>query len=111
MKSFYTTLTLNIVLVVAAIFTLSGCATTQSSVVYKTIAVLPPDSLLQDCPIEEPPAIATFVNAIPKEREKMLIDHSSKQIKNIGTCNVSKKQIREWKQKQKDLYKSSVKEG
>jgi hypothetical protein len=111
MKSFYSALASNIIVIVGFVFLLSGCATTQPTVIYKTIAVLPPDSLLQDCDIVAPPPVATYVAAEPKEREKMLIDHSSKQIKNIGTCNSIKKKEREWKQQQKDLYKSAVKEG
>jgi hypothetical protein len=101
MKNIFTRL----LLVVLCAFALAACNTTPT-VIHDTKLILPEDSLLQDCPVEAPPAQATYPTLTPKEKEKALSDFGNKQTKNIALCNGDKAGLRKWKKEQQEKYKS-----
>lgn len=58
-------------------------------------SAVPPDSLLLDCKVDQPPELTGF----PQLDEVILVKAWISQTLNLGICNVDKKGSREWKQK------------
>lgn len=89
-----------------------GCGPTIPIV--KNVPVFPPDALVQDCPVAAPPDRQAYKDAgvdatreqAAAKREQMLTEHAGEQMSNILKCNGDKRQLREWKQKQQELYKA-----
>lgn len=86
-----------------------ACHTTEPMIRYKNVLVTPPDALLRDCPVEAPPDRVVYKAAEPTEQERLLMDHSTAQLKNISLCNTDKSGLRDWKKNQEALFKE--KEG
>lgn len=99
-------------LLLGLVLLLIGCG--HTSPVIRTVAVLPPDNLLQDCSVAAPPNREAYKAAgesasreeAAAKREKMLIDHAGEQLKNIQTCNLDKGGLRSWKKQQQEIYKT-----
>lgn len=87
---------------------LVGCGT---KIVYvdklQYVIKTPPESLLKDCPIEQPPEPAAFVKMEPEDRETELARLSAAQYKNLAVCNTDKRKLRAWSQEQKALEKKA----
>jgi len=81
------------------VLVLAGCGTMglQTNVVYKTEVIAPEDSLLLDCDVMSPPEREAYIAATMKEREKMLVNFSMKQMENLFVCNKRFKALRDWK--------------
>lgn len=91
---------------------LTGCATTDPKVIYKTEVVAPDDNLLVDCDVQEPPNKEEYIAATPKDREKMLVDKISLMMKDGFTCNKRFETLRKWKADSlRVLEKSSTMSG
>lgn len=95
---------LKLLVVLLVLMTLWGCGHKPPIVQYRTIAVYPPDPLLEDCAIDEPPSPASYVELEWTDKEKVLIAYGQAGIKNTSVCNVDKKKLRDWKKEQKALY-------
>ena len=61
----------------------------------------PPDSLILDCPIDEPPSLTGFYELDVPIMVKAWIS----QTLNLGICNVDKQGLREWKENLKKISK------
>lgn len=95
--------------------TLSGCSIfTKEIIVYQTEYVLrtPPAALMEDCSISAPPAVNDYMVASTQKKEELLVKFSAKQTRNLQMCNQDKKSLREWTDKQTDLFdKEKGKDG
>lgn len=97
------------------ILLLLGCAH-EPTVVVRTTLVTPPDNLLLDCSVAAPPSREAYKAAgegvsheqAAEVREKMLMEHAGTQMKNLSVCNTNMQQLRDWKTKQQQLYKTPV---
>lgn len=66
-----------------------------------------PATLIQDCPVEPPPTKEVYYGLVDwQAREHMLMEIISKEIVNLSNCNVNKQQLRDWDQKQYDLFQN-----
>jgi uncharacterized protein YcfL len=94
-----------------SLFGLTGCLTNPERVVYKTQVIAPEDALLLDCDVEPPPEREAYKKSDNMGREKLLVDHSHKQLKNVSACNVRFGEIRTWKKKQLERYSETQPKG
>lgn len=87
---------------------LVGCGT---KIVYvdkiEYIIKTPPDGLLKDCKIEQPPEPVAFVQMSEEEREIELTKLVAKHQTNLALCNADKRSLRSWSQEQKALEKKA----
>lgn len=67
----------------------------------------PPEHLLKDCKIEQPPEPVGFVQLSDEDRELALTKLNGKHYKNLELCNVDKKSLRVWTEEQKVLEKKA----
>lgn len=95
-----TILMLGVVLFMLA--TLPGCAT-REVIVYKTSTVLiePPKALMKDCDYARPPEKDKYLASTMEEKENLLAIYGKEQTNALRTCNVDKKSLREWVEKEK----------
>lgn len=66
----------------------------------KVITRLPPDELLKNCAIAQPPDAKTYATKDYAEKEKLLVEFAAKQTFNLGECNKDKAALRRWKKEQ-----------
>lgn len=94
---------LRLVFAMLVVALLTACGHTDPVVRYKNIAGLPPDALLQDCPVTAPPSRQNYLAQDWTAREKLLADTNTAQYSNISLCNTDKAGLRAWKIKQQKL--------
>ena len=96
-------------LMVFAILFLTACGTPVPQIVYKTKTVLvtPPEELIVKCSADAPPDKDTYINSTTKEKEKLLIDHSTNQMTNLRKCAGTVESIRDWVHQQMAVFKSA----
>ena len=70
----------------------------------KTVLIVPPDSLLNECAVDSPPDI---VGVPIEEQRNRLVDSWVDQTFNVHACNVDKATLREWKAEQEEVYGGS----
>lgn len=94
-------------------FILTGCGHNQTipqeRIVYHTVLVTPPDELLQDCELQPPPDVEKYKSAEWTDKEDMLVIAYKGALSKTILCNVNKKSLREWKQKQEQTYSTKDK--
>lgn len=78
---------------------ISGCATVEYRVQYKTKIIMPADDLLVNCNKAEPPNKTEYIKSNMSDREEALFDYSFKQTSNIQTCNLRWQALRNLKSK------------
>jgi hypothetical protein len=87
---------------------LTACQTNPSvpeeRIVYNTILVTPPDELLKDCELQTPPNVDEYMKSDWSGKEELLVTAYNEATKKTILCSVSKKTLREWKQKQQEIY-------
>lgn len=96
-------ITLGLVVLFSAILTGCSSAPKEKEVVVtetKVITRLPPDELLKNCAIAQPPDAKTYATKDYAEKEKLLIEFAAKQTFNLGECNKDKAALRRWKKEQ-----------
>lgn len=76
----------------------------EERIVYKTILVTPPDELLKDCELQTPPNVEEYMRSDWSEKEALLVTAYDGAMRKTILCSVSKKTLREWKQKQQEVY-------
>lgn len=100
---------------IANLFLLSGCATTEPIVIYKTVVLAPDDNLLTDCDPAPPPAREVYLAQQPTlgetlaTREALQYKMNQAQLSVVAKCNAEKKALRDWKQKATQVLKNSDK--
>lgn len=104
-----------IVIILVFSTVLFGCSLfTKEIIVYQTEYVLrtPPAVLMEDCSISAPPAVNDYMVASTQKKEDLLVKYAAKQTRNLQLCNQDKKSLREWTDKQTDLFdKEKGKDG
>ncbi len=90
---------------------LSGCFGTfgktpepEIKYVYKNVLIVPPENLIQDCPLQEPPNNEDYLAADWPGKENLLIKAYSASIEKTILCNVNSQKLRDWKQQQQKVY-------
>lgn len=64
--------------------------------------IVPPSSLLQDCPVDKPPELTGLYQLdVP-----ILVKAWVGQTLNLGKCSVDKQELREWKKKVQVISKN-----
>lgn len=92
-------------LILATLFLLTACETTQPTVEYRNNFISIPSALTVDCEVTEPPDIDLYIEAEKWElKEKMLNDAYSAQTNNLNTCNKRFARLREWNQNQGTIF-------
>jgi hypothetical protein len=87
---------------------LVGCGTKTVYVdKVQYIIKTPPESLLKDCKIEQPPDPVGFVQMSDEDRETELTKLVAIHNKNLSLCNTDKRGLRAWTQEQKVLEKKA----
>lgn len=95
-------------LCVLAIFALlAGCTT---EIRYVEVPVLPEDSWLVDCPIEQPPEKEKYRKASEDQKLVMMTDAYNAQTANNHGCTKRFAHQRTWKREQLELRKPKEKE-
>lgn len=84
---------------------LTACGHTEPIVRYKYQSLLPPEALLQDCPVTAPPSRPSYLQQNLSGREKLLVDTNNAQYRNITQCNKDKTELRDWRAKQQQMIK------
>jgi hypothetical protein len=92
-------------IIAAVVLLLTGCPATAPIIQYRNVLVSPPDSLLQDCKVEEPPERQRYMQSDWPDKEKLLTENIRGHIKNGAVCNVDKASLRRWKVEQEQIYK------
>lgn len=85
---------------------LSGCGTTKEVVKWKTeyVFIQPSPVMYTRVPAVAPPQPATYAQADPDTREKMLMKSFHENYQAIGSCNRKLHAIQEWVVKNKATY-------
>lgn len=91
----------------AILLTLTGCATKveyRDVIVekVKTLVIAPPDHLMADCRITQPPGKDYITKSYP-EKETILVNFAAQQTLNLGECNKDKAALRKWKSDQSEI--------
>jgi hypothetical protein len=76
----------------------------EERIVYNTVLVTPPDELLKDCELQPPPNIEEYTKSEWSDKEALLVTAYHGSVRKTILCNVSKKTLRDWKQKQQEIY-------
>lgn len=100
-------------LLIVSLSVLSGCGVLckkqepEIQIVYKTNTVVlePPDEFLMECVKPTPPSKDVYLKANARGKEELLVDLNIQLYTQIDNCNSSILSIKNWKSKQKDLYK------
>ena len=79
---------------------------TEERIVYQTVLVVPPDELLQDCELQPPPDINTYIAATWTEKEQLLTTAYDEALRKTILCTVTKKSLRSWKKEQQNIYQA-----
>lgn len=89
---------LHVLLVLLAVFLLSGCITTRTVTVTKTrFVVLEPDtSWTTPTKVAKPPFSKAYLEADAETQKDLLVEAWRDQTRQLGMCNNDKKSIRDW---------------
>ena len=85
-----------------------GCSSAPKEPQVKEVVVtkveyqvkLPPESLLKDCKISQPPNPKNYAKKSYKEKELLLVTFGAEQTVNLANCNKDKAALRKWRQEQ-----------
>lgn len=86
---------------------LVGCSSAPTQTDVRVEVISPPDSLLQEVPIETPPEISDYIYLHYLEKEGILVDKYRAQTLNIERCNSQLRAIQNWKKQTIELYNKS----
>lgn len=75
--------------------------------VYKNVLIAPPDKLIKDCEIQEPPQAEAYLQSDWSDKEKLLMESFSRATEKAILCNVGIDGLRTWKKEQLKLYTPS----
>lgn len=85
---------------------LTGCATTQPSVIHETKTVYKPipNNLLKNCDTPKPIDKNTYMSKDFLQKEVWLTEYSISLLNSLGDCNSQMKAIKEFNDKQNEIY-------
>jgi hypothetical protein len=99
-----------LLLLISTALLLVGCAT-ESTIVYRYKATVPPDDILVDCAVTPPPNKKVYLDSNDKEKEKLLSETLVNVYKDIHICNSRFNTIREWKANAKTIVEGNSRDG